>query len=77
MRNNILTKNDKALLNKNKCPNCSSKIVNLKCDGGGTENYGCKTCGYRYYFGVDWGASGKDKSIVSLWKVKLKQGRLV
>ena len=48
------------MLEENKCPNCSSKIVNLKCDGGGTENYGCKTCGYRYYFGVDWGVSEPD-----------------
>ena len=64
MRGNTLTKNDKAILNKNKCPNCSGKIVNLRCDGGGTENYGCKSCGYRYYLGVDWGVSGRDKSII-------------
>ena len=67
-----LTKKDKDMLNKNKCPNCRSKIVNLRCDGGGTENYGCKKCGNRYYFGVDWGKSGKDKSVISLYKVKLK-----
>ena len=65
MRNTTLTKKDKEYLGKNTCPNCHHKIVNLRCDGGGTENFGCQTCGYRYFLGVDWGISGKDKTIIA------------
>ena len=68
MKGNFLNKNDKNKLNKDICPNCSNKIYNLKCDGGGTENYGCNKCGYRYYFGIDWGTTGIDKSIITIYK---------
>lgn len=65
-KDTILTKGDKEILSMKICPNCKKTIVNLRCDGGGTENWGCKHCGFRYYFGVDWGTTGIDKTIITV-----------
>jgi len=65
LTNSFLSINDIVKLDDNMCPACDGKIINLKCDGGGTENFGCPKCGNRYYFGIHWGKSGVDESIIT------------